>query len=58
MNQKLKNYHLLAGIHTISIRTPEPLEVPRAYKNVVNSVSNNKEERVHTSKLNLNNEYL
>lgn len=54
MNQKLKNYHLLAGIHTISIRTPEPLEVPRAYKNVVNSVSNNKEERVHTSKLNLN----
>lgn len=55
MKKILNNYHLLAGIHTISIRTPEPLIVPEAYQKVVTSVShNNQENPIYTSKLNLN----
>jgi hypothetical protein len=55
VNKILNNYHLLAGIHTISIRTPEPLLVPEPYQKVVTSVShNNQENPIHTSKLNLN----
>lgn len=55
MKKILNNYHLLAGIHTISIRTPEPLIVPKAYQKVVTSVShNNQENPIYTSKLNLN----
>ena len=54
MNSILKNYHLLAGIHTISIRTSEPLIVPEFYEDLVSSVSYNKEQCVHTSILNLN----
>ena len=54
-NQILKDYHLLAGIHTISIQTPEPLIVPENYKSVVSSISQNKEKNPTNSiKLNLN----
>ena len=54
-NKVLKDYHLLAGIHTISIQTPEPLIVPEAYKSVVSSISQNKEKNPTNSiKLNLN----
>lgn len=54
-NQILKDYHLLAGIHTISIQTPEPLIVPETYKSVVFSISQNKEKNPTNSiKLNLN----
>ena len=55
-NQILKDYHLLAGIHTISIQTPEPLIVPENYKSVVSSISQNKEKNPTNSiKLNLTN---
>ena len=54
-NKILQDYHLLAGIHTISIQTPEPLIVPEAYKSVVSSISQNKEKNPTNSiKLNLN----
>ena len=55
MKKIFNNYHLLAGIHTISIKTPEPLIVPKVYQKVVTSVTHNSQENpIYTSKLNLN----
>lgn len=55
MKKIFNNYHLLAGIHTISIKTPEPLIVSKVYQKVVTSVTHNSQENpIYTSKLNLN----
>lgn len=55
MKKIFNNYHLLAGIHTISIKTLEPLIVPKVYQKVVTSVTHNSQENpIYTSKLNLN----
>ena len=55
MKKIFNNYHLLAGIHTISIKTPEPLIVPKVYQKVVTSVTHNSQENpIYTSRLNLN----